>query len=678
MAVLETIRVKFGVVITVLIAIALLSFIVDPTSLQSLTGSKEAKKAVGEINGEKITYIDFSEEYEKMNAIYGSNSSENSADEVRMMAWNALMYDNLYIPAAEKAGFNVGDDEMYYLLSGTMYSPIIAQEFQGMMTPEYLAELENNIIPSDNTGRMQAVWDNITENVKNSHFMTKYSSLLVQGSLTNDLILNDMMKNNDIFNVDFVMIPYDMYTRDTTIKVTDKEIETYYNSRKNSFRQGSGRDIEYVVFEVIPSAEDIALAREDMNRLYEEFKTTDNMRSFLMSNSVRSYDNRWYKSGELTAISNAVNDYVFGTDATVSEIIENGNTFQAVRVMETDMVPDEVFINQIALDIVNAAKADSIMNVMTAANADALAAEFSAIYDPAEEKQGAWTPLNAILSQVPAFNMDKPFAIETGNGEKIICLVTDKSELVEKKRVAVLEVQALASDNTRSGYYAQANELASKSAGNYEKFQQAVREAGLYAHPISRMPETASSLGAVNHTKEITRWAFNSGKGSVSDIFTIGNDFYIVAAVTGVHSEGYAPISDVRMGIEQILYSEKVADKKLAEVTEKVAGITSLEEVAAIFGRTVSSKENMTFFSTDLDPEFAGAASVAEAGVVNAPVKGANGVYVYMVTDNSVGTFYTDADPVTRKNRLANEYVYLLDKVMIEEGDVHDHTPLFF
>ena len=41
MAVLETIRNKFGILITVLIAVALLSFIIDPTSLSSLTGDQQ-------------------------------------------------------------------------------------------------------------------------------------------------------------------------------------------------------------------------------------------------------------------------------------------------------------------------------------------------------------------------------------------------------------------------------------------------------------------------------------------------------------------------------------------------------------------------------------------------------------------------------------------------------------
>ena len=60
MAVLETIRVKFGVLITVLIAVALLSFIIDPTTLQNVASSMSSKYDVGEIDGKSISYTDYS------------------------------------------------------------------------------------------------------------------------------------------------------------------------------------------------------------------------------------------------------------------------------------------------------------------------------------------------------------------------------------------------------------------------------------------------------------------------------------------------------------------------------------------------------------------------------------------------------------------------------------------
>ena len=69
MAVLETIRVKFGVVITALIAIALLSFIIDPTTLQNVASSMSSKYDVGEIDGKSVSYVDFQKDVEKTKGV---------------------------------------------------------------------------------------------------------------------------------------------------------------------------------------------------------------------------------------------------------------------------------------------------------------------------------------------------------------------------------------------------------------------------------------------------------------------------------------------------------------------------------------------------------------------------------------------------------------------------------
>ena len=60
MAVLEKIRVQMGIFITVLIAIALISFIIDPGTLQSAVSMFSSKNDVGEMNGQSITYMEYS------------------------------------------------------------------------------------------------------------------------------------------------------------------------------------------------------------------------------------------------------------------------------------------------------------------------------------------------------------------------------------------------------------------------------------------------------------------------------------------------------------------------------------------------------------------------------------------------------------------------------------------
>ena len=57
MAVLEKIRVKLGILITVLIAVALLSFIIDPTTLETTLGYFSSKYDVGKIDGKKVRFF---------------------------------------------------------------------------------------------------------------------------------------------------------------------------------------------------------------------------------------------------------------------------------------------------------------------------------------------------------------------------------------------------------------------------------------------------------------------------------------------------------------------------------------------------------------------------------------------------------------------------------------------
>ena len=114
MAVLETIRVKLGILITVLIAVALLSFIIDPTTLQSVSSSMSSKYDVGEIDGKSISYNDFQADVEKFSTINeimtgSSVKNEQQQIQIRNTAWQSLIDKYLFIKNAEAAGIHVGE-----------------------------------------------------------------------------------------------------------------------------------------------------------------------------------------------------------------------------------------------------------------------------------------------------------------------------------------------------------------------------------------------------------------------------------------------------------------------------------------------------------------------------------------------------------------------------------------
>ena len=150
MAVLEKIRVKFGIAISVIIALALLSFIIDPSTLQTVAQTMNPKNDVGKIAGKSVSYTDFTadlDRYKTINEIMTGSSvqDEQTSQQIRNAAWQELIDRYLFIENAKDAGINVGNAEMVALTSGDMISPIISQNpmFQdqsGNFSPENVVE----------------------------------------------------------------------------------------------------------------------------------------------------------------------------------------------------------------------------------------------------------------------------------------------------------------------------------------------------------------------------------------------------------------------------------------------------------------------------------------------------------------------------------------------------------
>ena len=493
MAVLETIRVKFGILITVLIAVALLSFIIDPSSLSLFSSNPEAQETeVASINGKGITYTEFNNQYrmytdaypyEYYEATVRQQNPDLSTEEIKKLYHNELrsrvlnnfLMANHYVPKAKAAGFNVSEEEMYQLLSGQMFSNTIYSEFGGQMTPELLIQVEAN--------SNQALWENLKKSVEDERYLTKYSETFAKSLFSNSILVEENIKNsNNVFNVEFVMVPFDV-AGDTTIVVTEQEINNYYEAHKDLFKTAETRVLDYVVVDVNAETEDAE---------YEKLE-----------------------------------------------------------------------------------------------NALAGAKDFKAV---AEEN-------------------DYLVASETVN-------------------------------------------------------------------------MMANTLGSVSEVENLVKWAFKeTTTGGVSDIYTVtngDNTYLVIASLAQVNEEGYASVEEVKAAVENVLYMEKAADKKLAEVTEKVAGLTDLEAVAQALGTAVSTRDNLTFASSDFDQKFTGAASVAEKGVLNAPFKGSNGIYVYKVTDASEAAFFTEDDAQMTEAQLNYMYGQVLPFVVNMEGNVKDYSYLYF
>ena len=698
MAILQKTREKAGLAVSIIIALALLSFIIDPGTLESAIQMMSSKNNVGEINGKSVSYTDFQQDIDNFTTINEmmtgtSAQTEQQQEQIRNAAWQNLIDRYLFTKKAKEAGIKVGDQEMKDLLAGDMVSPLISQnpafaDENGNFSKAALQNLINSAA-QDGTGRIQAYWNYIQNSVNIQQYYAKYGSLFNSSNVQNPVMLRRAIEeNNNSANVDFVMVPMG-YTIDTTVKVSSADIKKYYDTHKDMFKQKASRDMEYVVYEVKPSEADIAAANESMTRLYEEFSTTDAMKSFLAKNSERSYDERWYKEGELNPVNSEVNTFVFGNAAGTSPIIsDNNNVFYAARILETAQIPDSVYVRHILLRGTTADKqADSLLGVLSKGeNFSNLAASYSADTQSSADGQLGnlgWMTQNYMIpgmESVLTAQTGKPFVLKTQYGTHVV-EVTKKTAPVTKKQVAILEKTALASGETFNDYYSKASKFAKLAAGGYNDYLKAVDSCGVYSHPMNGVTEATSSYGAIDHAKEVTRWVFDNKVGKVSPIITVENNYFFVAAVKGIHKEGVASLDEVKDVINQQLYSELASEKAAERIAEQIKGLDDLETIADTLHSIVSPGVDIRFASLTgqgLDPKFIGAVFSAPEGTIQGPVAGTIGTYVFKVNSHDTESFYTEEDAKTSAAQIDSYNSQMILPVMMQEADVKDNRARFF
>ena len=551
MAVLQNIRVKFGLAISIIIALALLSFIIDPNTLESALSSMSSKYDVGQIAGKRVSYTDFQENIDKFTTIHeiatgSSVQNEQSQEQIRNAAWQDFLDRYMFTKNAKAAGIRVGADEVVDLTTGNKISPILAQnpafaDETGAYSPDVLRDFVQNDVAADETGKLKLFWNYLQNSVMVNKYYDKYGALFTNSAVVPQVFSDRLVaETNTTATVDYVMIPFNF--NDSTVKVTPAEIKAYYKNHKKEYKQTAGRDIEYVVYEVVPSEADIQKTSDDMEAIVDEFATTTNMKAFLLRNSERSYSEYWYKENELASnLSSDIASFVFSGAKGASPVYKNGEVFRSVRGMGSAMVPDSVYVKHILLQGLDAKhKADSLCAVAAKGGSfSGLVALYSADQNSAADGElgnlGWFTQNYIIPGFEPAITAEvgKPFVLNTQYGSHVV-VVTKRSKPVAKMQVAVLEKTALASKETFNDFYSQANRFATLAGGTYEGYKKAVDSTGVYSHPMNNVTEATANYGAISQAKEITRWVYDNKPGKASNIITVNNNYFFVVSIRAI------------------------------------------------------------------------------------------------------------------------------------------------
>ena len=631
MASLNTLRTKFGIVLSIVIAGALLAFIL---SLKTEMGFSGNDPRVGVIDGEKINYSEYYNQYEQVKAQSGAQeSNEQQSAMLANAAWQALIGKYVLTPGFDKMGLRVTDPERMSMVSGQHPSQAFYNAFADPRTGEYnVAAVHQFLSEAEANAQAQQAWAQLNEQARMEREVAKFLGLIKGGVYVNSLeVANGVNSANNTYAGKWAGKKYSAVP-DSLIQLKSSDIKAYYNSHKNMFKQTPSRALSYVVFEVSPTDDDMLALEKSVAEVGAQFAATEELKSFVRANRNGKIADNYVSAKQLSEEeAKALLD-----GATYGPVLKN-NEWTMARALDTKIVPDSMGIRHIVLPYTQEALADSLLTVLKGgADFAQVAAQYS-VYDATAANGGevGVMPFSAFSGEFAAAlaNAKTGDIVKIASGDAIQLMQVYRADKPSKHvQVASITYPVEASAATRRDIHNQAGTFSVNAKGSVEAFNEAASAAAVTPR-IASLAQGERTIRGLEDSRDVARWAYGAEVGDVSEIFPVGKD-YVIAMLTEIDDNEFAPLEKVSAQIR----AQVLRDKKYDYIVKELSGST-LDEQAKSLGTEVADFDNVTFGAfyvngPGFEPRLIGAiSSTTEKGVLSAPVKGLSGVYVFEVDD---------------------------------------------
>ena len=631
MASLNTLRTKFGIVLSIVIAGALLAFIL---SLKTEMGFSGNDPRVGVIDGEKINYSEYYNQYEQVKAQSGAQeSNEQQSAMLANAAWQALIGKYVLTPGFDKMGLRVTEPERMSMVSGQHPSQAFYNAFADPRTGEYnVAAVHQFLSEAEANAQAQQAWAQLNEQARMEREVAKFLGLIKGGVYVNSLeVANGVNSANNTYAGKWAGKKYSAVP-DSLIQLKSSDIKAYYNSHKNMFKQTPSRALSYVVFEVSPTDDDMLALEKSVAEVGAQFAATEELKSFVRANRNGKIADNYVSAKQLSEEeAKALLD-----GATYGPVLKN-NEWTMARALDTKIVPDSMGIRHIVLPYTQEALADSLLTVLKGgADFAQVAAQYS-VYDATAANGGevGVMPFSAFSGEFAAAlaNAKTGDIVKIASGDAIQLMQVYRAGKPSKHvQVASITYPVEASAATRRDIHNQAGTFSVNAKGSVEAFNDAASAAAVTPR-IASLAQGERTIRGLEDSRDVARWAYGAEVGDVSEIFPVGKD-YVIAMLTEIDDNEFAPLEKVSAQIR----AQVLRDKKYDYIVKELSGST-LDEQAKSLGTEVADFDNVTFGAfyvngPGFEPRLIGAiSSTTEKGVLSAPVKGLSGVYVFEVDD---------------------------------------------
>jgi peptidyl-prolyl cis-trans isomerase D len=670
-SVLERIRRRTGLLVG-LVGLALVIFI-----LESLLGSgasifgNDEYTTVGHIEGKKIDRNEFLTRLEaQLNNYRQRNKGQEVDEQMRSQAIESVMQqyvvDNLMMPEFENAGIRVGDDELY---ENVVVNPApsvvqnltdpntgrINEQFSrpdGTLDPAKWRQAVQNV-----TGESEMAVRQMEEMVKNAIYFQKFRAMVSKSLfVTTAEARNEHMLRATIADFKNVVKRYDEIP-DSLVTVGDSDLEKYYKEHSFEFRsKDNSRRVEYVVFNVTPTPEDLAAIEKEANRVAEELKGKSPAEDSVIlaqesENGAISIKNLGRKDMVIrdTAIYTAAPGTVFGP-------YNEGAYFKVYKLESVNMVADSARVRHILIGLNDPQsqqqkrtkerakkEADSLLTLIKDKKVtfDTLVKTYSddpgsktngGDYGWFDEQEGFVEPFkNAGLRGVKG-NIS---VVETQFGYHIIEVLDVSKTKHTSYQVAEVFKPIAPSDETNQRVFAEASRFGGEN-NTAELFDSGVEKQKLIRRVAENVKEGEYRLPGLEGAKDMVKWAFTANKGEVS-VFTM-NDKHVVAKLAGIRTKGVLPMEEVKTELTKKVLDQKKGEMLLAEFEQKAGQSNNIDEIAKKLNTEVITQQNLTFNDNNIsglgmDLIVAGTVMGTSKGKVSKATASHNAVFRVAVTD---------------------------------------------
>src|ERR1035437_7897882 len=713
MAIIQTIRDKGAAIVIGVIALSLIGFLLmDARSGSSrLFRSNSNTTVVGKVNGDAIEIDEFNEKEKALEQQYGNQGGASMKNQSRQSVWDNLIAERLLNAEFYKAGITFTPKE----LASIMFSddaPAQLKQLQFLQndqTHQYDIEKAKQwwteVKKTKNEEQKNAINSQIIDPLKLTTLYGKYMAM-IQGSvyMPSWMEATQNQENSFFSNISYVAVSYSEIG-DSTIKVTDEDINSYVQKRKARYKQEGGRMISYVTFNSAPSSQDTAKAKVDLEAMKPAFAADTSAKIFVARNgSSTPYSDAFVQKDKLPAVvkdtlAKLANGTVFGPYL-------DGGKYVLAKKLDTKVMPDSIKCRHILLgvtdrqgqpimpDSVAKKKADSVQTAINGGvNFDSLEAKYSTDQSAHKDKGVMTFDLNTIQT-----GLAKEFADfllnEKGETKKVVKTEFGWHyiEILEKKnpqpayKVAYLAKEIIPSDETINAANAAATKLSGQSR-DLKAFDQYVKQNGLTKIDVPAVvKENDAQLGGLQDARPIVKWAFDAKEGEVSEPFSVSNQF-VVAVVTKKVKEGLPDVKTVRPLVESLVRNKKKAD----EIRKKLGKNSSQEAAAAAYQKqvlTTGADSTLTFNAVIIngvgnEPKVAGAAFNKDYQTkVSPPIAGNTGVFVIKV--NSISTkppiplAVAQQQKNMKQNQLMQSALGKSFEALKKKADIKDKRSKFF